>query len=425
MKVRSLLILCVLLVSLSLATAQRYESSNYLGKKEQPSNELNQPYGMAVDSRGNLWIANEGGHNLVYYDGTQFKMAAGAVNNPGYTDGQGVSIRFSGPKGIAIGTRDSREILAICDAGNDVVRLLDITNLNAITNVKLLDVGGFNGPSDVEIDGSGNLIVADRMNYVIKKIDAMGNVTILAGQEGTNGTDNGDATTKATFKLPTGIFVNGDDIYVADAGKVRMISGGKVTTLDLSPDYIWGPGQGPIGNATDITMFGKNIMVLADGCTVRRFDVGSDEYQTMAGGNYNNDCGFASNEKDTMNKFRNIFQVMYVEDDKTLYVADHSNHMIRTVKLGTVSSTPKLELNKTVIYPNPATNKVYIQGLGASKGDAINVSIVSITGSIVYTKNHTIQGDQLSVPLTELNQGLYLVQMTVGNEMVTKKLYVK
>lgn len=425
MKIRTLLTVSVLLVALSVATAQRYEVSNYLGTKGQASNEINNPYGMAMDSRGNLWISNEGGHNVVYYDGSQFKTAAGAVNNPGYADGQGVTIRFSGPKGIAIGTRGNQEILAVCDAGNDVVRLLDITNLNAISTSKLLDIKGFNSPSDIEIDASGNLIVADRMNYVVKQIDAMGNVTILAGQEGTSGTDDGNATTKATFKLPTGIFVNGDDIYVADGGKIRMISGGQVSTIDLSPDYVWGPGQESIGNATDITMFGDDIMALSDGCSVRRFDVGSDEYQTMGGGNSSRDCGFATNQKDTLAKFQNIFQIMYVEDDKMLYVADHGNHMIRSIKLGVVSSTPILELKKTVIYPNPATNQVFIQGLGASKGDVITVSIVNITGSIVYTKDHTIQGDQLSVPLTDLNTGLYLVQMSVGNETVTKKLYVR
>lgn len=425
MKTRSLLTVLVLLISFSVAMSQRYEVSNHLGTKGQSSNEINNPYGMAIDSRGNMWISNEGGHNLVYYNGTSFKMAAGAVNNPGYTDGQGVSIRFSAPKGIAIGNRGPLEVLAICDAGNDVVRLLDITNLAAISNNKLLDIKGFNSPSDVEIDGSGNLIVADRMNYVIKQVNALGQVTIIAGQEGQSGTDNGDATSKAKFQSPTGLFIDGDDIYVADAGKIRKISGGKVTTLDLSPDYVWGGGQGPIIGATDITMFGDKVMAFSDGCSVRRFDVGTDEYQTMAGGNYGNDCGYANNQKDTLAKFQNIYQVMYVEDDKTLYVADHGNHLIRTIVLGTVSSLPKVELNKTVIYPNPATNKVFIQGLEAGRGDEINVSIINITGSIVYSKDHTVQGDQLSVSLDNLNTGLYLVQMSIDNETVTKKLYVK
>jgi len=424
MRRRGLLTVFILIIGISVAMSQRYETTDYLGKQGKASNELNNPYGMAIDSRGNLWVSNEGGHNLVYYDGSQFKMAAGAVNNPGYTDGQGVSIRFSSPKGIAIGEVGGQEVLAVCDAGNDVVRLLSITNLNAISNSKMLDFTGFNAPSDVEIDANGNLIVADRMNYCIKSINQLGAITVIAGEEGQSGSDDGDATTEAKFKSPTGIHIDGNDIYVADGSKIRKISGGKVSTVALDADYDWGGGQGPIFNTTDIAMFGSKIMAFSDGCSIRRFDVGDDVYQTMAGGNYANDCGYQSSKMDTFNKFQSIYQIMHIESEKALYVADHGNHIIRMVKLGGVS-IKKADLNKTDIYPNPTKGQIFIQGLEASKGDDINVSIVNITGSVVYSKTHQVQGNQLPIMLDELGTGLYLVQMTLDDEIVTKRLYIK
>lgn len=418
-----LLFTLLFLVTVSAAIAQRYDVTDYLGKQGKASIDLNQPYGMAVDSRGNLWIANAGGHNIVYYDGSKFKTAAGAVNNPGYTDGQGVGIRFDTPKGILAGERAGQEVLVVCDAGNNVVRILSIGNISTILNSKALDFTGFNDPSDVEVDADGNLYVADKQNFCIKKIDITGNVTVFAGQEGQSGSDNGDALSKAKFVSPTGLYVDGNDIYVADGTALRKISGGKVTTVSLDPDYDFSYDMGGIFNLTDVEKIGDK-WILSDGCTVRRVDNGNSVFQTMAGSNYANDCGYKSADQDTFARFETVYQLFYNASEKTTYVADYGNHLIRKVKEGGVSVIePKL--STTTLFPNPTKNQVFVQGLAGSKGETINVSIINITGKVVYTKNHTVVGDQLAIQLNDFNAGLYLVTLGIGNDVVTKKLYVK
>ncbi|MFY0673856.1 MAG: T9SS type A sorting domain-containing protein [Bacteroidia bacterium] len=416
MKRKHLLLTLLLVLTISFAWAQRYEVTNYGNSAG--------AYGMTYDSRGNLWVSNSGEHNIAYFDNDdKRKVAAGGVNNPGYVDGQGVGMRFDSPKGILAIERGGVEVLAVCDAGNNVIRFLNISSLTTITSTKATDVGGFNDPSDIEADASGNVYVADRQNYVIKKIDATGSVTIVAGQAGVSGSANGDALTKATFTSPTGLYIDGSDIYVADGTALRKISDGKVTTIDLEPDFGWSYNLGGIFNATDLEKIG-NTWVMSDGCTIRTWDEGDKYFTVFAGSGFANDCGNAVDVKDTFARFQTVYQLLYNEDNGTIYAADYGNNKIRSIAMGGVSVSEKT-LKSTVLYPNPSNGQFFIKGLDANKGNQVSVSVINITGKIVYTQNHRINGDQVAINLNEFNSGLYLVTMAIGNEVVTKKMYVK
>jgi sugar lactone lactonase YvrE len=416
---------CILLATtIQPVRAQNYEVTDHLGAVGKPSNNINQPYGMAFDSRGNLWICNTGGHNLVYHNGSSFKMAVGAVNTPGYTDGQGVAIRFSSPKGILITERGGNEIMVVCDAGNNVVRLINISNLTSITSSMAADFTGFNDPSDVEVDAAGNLYVADRQNYVVKKIDAAGTVSIIAGQVGKTGTDDGDALSKAKFLSPTGLYIDGNDIYVADAGAVRKISGGKVSTVSLFPDYDWSFNMGNLFNVTDIEKVGTQ-WVLSDGCSLRRYQEGTDKFQVMAGSTFANDCGYKTNKRDTFAMFEMVYQMMYVDAEKSLYVADFDNHLIRKVKEIGIGMKPAESLAQVALYPNPAHDKLVVKGLAWTNGGELDLQVVNITGKTVYHKRQITSGDEMVLDVSAFQPGLYLVTLRAGGEISTKKLYIK
>jgi sugar lactone lactonase YvrE len=93
---------------------------------------------------------------------------------------------------------------------------------------------GFYQPYGLAIDASGNVIVADTGNDTIRRIDATGTATTLAGSAGAAGCVNG-ADTDARFNAPAGIAFDGaGNLYVADAGNlnVRMMApGAGVKTL--------------------------------------------------------------------------------------------------------------------------------------------------------------------------------------------------
>ncbi|MFA6098155.1 MAG: FG-GAP-like repeat-containing protein [Patescibacteria group bacterium] len=90
----------------------------------------------------------------------------------------------------------------------------------------------FDFPEDVDIDASGNFFIADTYDNVIRKIDANGIVSTVAGT-GSYGNTTGSTTT-AEFALPHGASVASDGaIYVADTAnnQIKKISGSTVTTL--------------------------------------------------------------------------------------------------------------------------------------------------------------------------------------------------
>src|SRR5205823_1215793 len=89
-------------------------------------------------------------------------------------------------------------------------------------------------PGGLAVDGSGNLYIADHNNHTIRKINAAGSVTTLAGTAGIAGSADGNGSS-ARFNGPTGVAVDGSgNVYVADAGNqsIRKIApSGAVTTF--------------------------------------------------------------------------------------------------------------------------------------------------------------------------------------------------
>lgn len=90
----------------------------------------------------------------------------------------------------------------------------------------------FNNPHGLAIDSSGNVYVADRGNYVIRKITPEGVVTTLAGGAGQSRFADG-AAANARFTNPVALAVgSGGTVYVADDLRIRSItSSGQVATV--------------------------------------------------------------------------------------------------------------------------------------------------------------------------------------------------
>ena len=137
----------------------------------------------------------------------------------GYKDATGTDAQFAHPHGVAV---DSSGNLYVTDSDNHRIR--KITSGGKVTTIAGSGIPGFaNGtgieaqfdtPTDVAVDSSGNLYVADRDNNCIRKITSRGVVTTFAGS--TYGYK--DATgTVAQFDSPLGVAVDSSgNVYVAD-----------------------------------------------------------------------------------------------------------------------------------------------------------------------------------------------------------------
>ncbi len=197
------------------------------------------PWGVAVDSAGNVYVADENNHTVrkVTAAGVVTTLA-GTAGMVGSADGTGAAARFNNPTGVAV---DSAGNVYVADAFNDTVR--KVTAAGVVTT--LAGTAGMAGSADgtgaaasfrlpisVAVDSAGNVYVADRGNYTIRKVTAAGVVTTLAGTAGMVGSADGTGTA-ASFSSPQGLAVdNAGNVYVADTGNstLRKVTPAGTTT---------------------------------------------------------------------------------------------------------------------------------------------------------------------------------------------------
>ncbi len=200
------------------------------------------PYGGAVDSAGNLYVADRSNHTIrkVTPDGAVSTLA-GSPGSMGNTNGTGTAARFNYPSSVAV---DAAGTLYVADASNHTIR--KVTTPDGVVTTLAGSPGSFGStdgagnaarfysPNGVAVDAAGTVYVADSSNYTIRKITPEGMVTTLAGSPGSMGSTNG-AGNVARFFYPCSVAVDAaGTIYVADSSNyaIRKVTPeGAVTTL--------------------------------------------------------------------------------------------------------------------------------------------------------------------------------------------------
>src|SRR6266508_561418 len=202
---------------------------------------FNRPRGVATDSAGNVYVADELNHTIrkITPAGVVTTLA-GTAGVVGSTDAAGAAARFNSPGGVAT---DSAGNVYVADTSNHTIR--KVTPAGVVTTLAgtagtpgSTDATGaaasFNFPRDVATDGAGNVYVAEFGNNTIRKITPAGVVTTLAGTAGSVGSADG-AGAAASFNFPSGVATDSaSNVYVADTNNhtIRKITpAGVVSTL--------------------------------------------------------------------------------------------------------------------------------------------------------------------------------------------------
>ena len=220
-------------------------------------------------------------------------------------------------------------------------------------------------PSDVAVDALGNIYIVDSGNHQIVRVDRATQIlTIVAGtgKHGYNG-DNIPATS-ATLDNPIGIaFDAAGNLYISDTdnARIRRVSAasGIITTYagtgvsGFNGDNI----QARLAELNDpyhISFDASGNLYIADSSNnrVRKVDT-AGIITTVAGtghGGYNGD-----NQQAIVAELHNP-QGVLVDSSNNLYIADFSNHRIRLVSGGTITTYAGTGSNGTTGDGGPATS---------------------------------------------------------------------
>jgi len=191
------------------------------------SSHLNNPDAIAIDSADNVYIADYG--NAVIEKVTpagQLSVIAGIPGSAGTpTAGPATSSHLSQANGVAV---DSAGNVYIADGGPNVIAkvtpggtlsiIAGISGTSAQPTPGLATASALGDPNGVGVDAVGALYVADDVAHVIEKITADGQLSVIAGN-GTGGHPTyGGLATATSLDLPLAIVVDpAGNVYVADA----------------------------------------------------------------------------------------------------------------------------------------------------------------------------------------------------------------
>ncbi|MDA2935191.1 IPT/TIG domain-containing protein, partial [Acidobacteria bacterium AH-259-D05] len=223
---------------------------------------FNNPQGIALDNRGNLWVTDSGNHTIrrINLITGVVETIAGKAGSPDLLDGTGEEARFNSPSGIAIegdslaqqlerqrrGEPPPRVSVVVADTGNGVIRRVkesgEVETVGAVQQSAGRRKGkrdsfglvqaavSFNEPTGVAVDPFGNIYVTEPDSGQVKAILQNGDVASVAQAN--------------TFVGPKGIVVGERGrVVVADANRAfQQVAYGVPQITSITPDQVSNKG---------------------------------------------------------------------------------------------------------------------------------------------------------------------------------------
>ncbi|HEX7448619.1 MAG TPA: DUF4214 domain-containing protein [Pirellulales bacterium] len=318
--------------------------------------QLNLPKGIAVDSSGDVFIASFFGARIREVDHTTGIITTVAGNGTSGFRGDGSPATMAElffPTSVAV---DSLGDLFIADNGNNRIREVDYATrvIGTVAGNGTLDFSGDGGPAAaaeiawpqaVAVDSSGDLFIADALNSRVREIShATGVIATVAGC-GTAGFSGDDGTaTAAQLNAPQGVTVNSSgDLFIADSGNNRIrevnLATGIITTVagNGSQGFSGDGGQATAAQLTypeGIAVDSSGHLFIADALNnrIREVNLATGIIATVAG---NGTGGFSGDGGPATAAELDLPDGIAVDSSGDLFIADPNNRRVREVDLAT------------------------------------------------------------------------------------------
>jgi len=220
--------------------------------------------GVAVDAAGNVY-ACDARRGLVVKISPSGILTVVAGNGVGGFSGDGgpaTSASLYSPNGVAVDTSGD---LYVADSGNNRVRKVSLSGIiSTVAGSGAQGVSGDGGPATsaslyssfgVAVDAAGNLYIADTYNNRIQKVSASGTITTVGGSGRQGFSGDGGPATSAQLNNPVGVAVDArGNLYIADGWnhRIRRVSPSGIISTVAGNGAPWFSGDG--GPATSTTV---------------------------------------------------------------------------------------------------------------------------------------------------------------------------
>lgn len=317
---------------------------------------LNGPTGVALDSSGNVYIADSENNvirrvSAITGDISTFAGSAGQGNTG--DGGPATSATLFGPVSIAF---DGSGDLFIADSQNRVVREVSATSGN-ISTAAGNGNAFYNGdgqpatsasiflPAGLASDSSGNLYIADMNNHLIRKVTAAtGYISTIAGVPGHHGYNgDGGAATSAWLNNPQAVVLDSSgNLYIADSNNNRIrevaASNGHISTITGNGTAGYSGDGGPatsgeIQYPEGVALDSSGNVFISDTFNdrIRLVSASTGDLSTFGGGTsgFSGDGGLATQAE------LNFPTAIALDSSGNFYIGDSNNYRVRKVTVST------------------------------------------------------------------------------------------
>ncbi len=323
--------------------------------------QLNAPQGIALDSAGNIYIADSLNNRVRKVDtkGIITTFAGnGQVNPPGFWGDTGLATdaNLHLPTGLAVDSSGKVYIAVSSDNTIRVVTTDGIINIFAgagyrgfygdysadsvtgtVNNAGVATIAGLTNPQDVAIGPNNTILIADTGNSAIRSVSSAGVITTISGVGGSTGLSGDGTATTLAMVAPFGVAADSSgNIYISEFGTNR------IRKLDTKGNITTAIGDGIQGFAGDGGPANKVEMSLPTGVAIDSSgnvifaDSLNNRIRKLAGGNVSTIAGNGQVSRSGDGSAASAAQInaplgVAVDAAGNTYISDTANNMVRRV----------------------------------------------------------------------------------------------
>lgn len=302
------------------------------------------PKGLALDSKGNLFIVNRQiiskfdpiTQNITTIAGSKDTLGGAGDNGPAN------QALFVFPRQIIV---DAQDNLIISDSGSSRIRKIDFVT-GIITSIVSSDmfgndeIPGLVSPNGIALDNKGNLFIVEEFASRVRKVDfSTSTITIIAGNGKSDFAGDGALAVNASFRRPLGVAIDKNgDLLVADPTSKRLrkidIETNLISTIAGNEQLEFVKAEDPLSSASLLSPSGlaidteNNIFFSDTSSRIGKLDIKTKTIKIIAGTGV---AGFSGDGEIATNaKLSNSIKIALDKEDQ-IFIIDRLNNRIRKI----------------------------------------------------------------------------------------------